>query len=381
MTPPNDPATLGTHEPASARRPLPSPTPELVLRLQEERHNPSVSLLLSTDPGTRMSGRDRVRLRAQYKEALRRLVAEPVSQRVAASILQRLDRQVERVSSAPMTQALAVYAGPTMAMSLGLGVSVEERVVVDPSFATRDLVRSLHRTPRHAVLVVDWDEARLYHGQGDSMTPVRGRFPLSRAAYGADTGRFLHDVDRALGAHLAVHPSPVVVAGRPSLLTELTGTSRHLSRLAGVITLDPATTSLDELRAAIAPRLETYLLSRQREALDLVARTRGRGVLAAGMQAAWRAVWSGQPEMLAVERGLFYPARVLGGGRHLEPATDIEDPAVIDDAVDELIELVLVRGAWVAFTEDGQLSEHDGVALVMAPTSHSDERRTADRGL
>lgn len=373
MTPLIDPATLRADEHTSGAPPLPTPTPELVLRLQKERHNPSVSLLLNTDPGTRMSGRDRVRLRAQYKEAVRRLVAEPVSQPVAASILQRLDRQVERVSSAPMKQALAVYAGPTMAMSLSLGVSVEERVVVDPSFATRDLVRSLHRTPRHAVLVVDWDEARLYHGQADSLTPVRGRFPLSRAAYGADTGRFLQAVDRAFGAHVAARPSPVVVAGDHSLLTELTQTSRHLSRLAGVIALDPATTSLDELRAAIAPRLEAYLLSRQREALDLVARSRGRGVLAAGMQAAWRAAWSAQPEMLAVERRLFYPARVLGSGRHLEPATDVEDPAVLDDAVDELIELVLVRGGWVAFTEDGQLSEHDGVALVVASTSSTDE--------
>ena len=348
-------------------RPLPSPTTDLVLRLQGERHDPSVSLLLDTEPAERMSNRDRERLRAQHREAVRRLAAEPVSRPAAAAILERLDRQVDRASSAPTGAALAVYAGPTSAMALTLTVSVQDRVVVDPSFATRDLVRCLHRTPRHAVLVLDWDEARLYSGHGESLTEVRRRFPLSRAAYGADTDRFLHTVDRAFGAHLAVHPSPVVVAGRPSLLTPFVGQSTHLQRLAGVLPLDPAITSTVELVQAVAPRLEAYLLSRQREAFDLVARSRLRGVLASGMREAWRAAWVGRPEMLAVEQGLFYPARVVGNGHRLEPTTDIEDPEVIDDAVDELIELVLLRGGWVAFVDDGQLAEHDGAALVLRP--------------
>lgn len=49
--------------------------------------------------------------------------------------------------------------------------------------------------------------------------------------------------------------------------------------------------------------------------------------------------------MLRVEQGLSYLTRVIDDGGRLVPATDIEHPEVIDNAVDELIQLVLDRGA------------------------------------
>ncbi|HSJ20315.1 MAG TPA: hypothetical protein VK964_07055 [Nocardioidaceae bacterium] len=40
-------------------------------------------------------------------------------------------------------------------------------------------------------------------------------------------------------------------------------------------------------------------------------------------------------------------------------------PAGADsDVVDDLIEQVIERGGWVAFTRDGALQEHAGIALV-----------------
>lgn len=357
-----------TQDDQPSTRGLPTPTPDLVVQLQGERQPPSVSLLLNTTAAEEMTQDDRSRLRAQLDEARRRLRSFPVDSATSQRIHARLEREVQRVSGARTEVAVAVYAGPTMAMSLSLGVPVADRVVVDPSFATRDLVRALHRTPRHAVLVVDWDEARLYDGRAGTLTPVGGRFPLSRARYGEDTEQFLRDVDRAFGTYLAVHPSPVVVAGRASLLQPFLDLSRNTQRLAGKLSIDPATTPSARLAAAVGPLMQAYLLSRQREAIDLVARSRGRGVLASGMVEAWRSARGGYPEMLAVEEGLFYPARVLGDGHRIEPTTDIEDPEVIDDAVDELIELVLSRGGWIAFAEEGLLAEHEGVALVLRPS-------------
>jgi hypothetical protein len=69
--------------------------------------------------------------------------------------------------------------------------------------------------------------------------------------------------------------------------------------------------------------------------------------------------------MLVVEEGFFHPARISADGDFLTPADDVEHPDVIDDAVDELIELVIQRGGWVAFAEDGALADHDRVALTV----------------
>ncbi|MGW0486295.1 hypothetical protein [Nonomuraea sp. NPDC003214] len=44
--------------------------------------------------------------------------------------------------------------------------------------------------------------------------------------------------------------------------------------------------------------------------------------------------------MLAVDDSLYYPARLSDDGDTLTPAADIDHRDVIDDAMDELIELV-----------------------------------------
>ena len=104
---------------------------------------------------------------------------------------------------------------------------------------------------------------------------------------------------------------------------------------------------------------------------EVAGRTRGSGPVlaiagrvASGMPAAWLAACTTRPEVLAVDESLFYPARLSDDGDTLTPARDIDHPDVVDDAVDELIELVLVRGGWIAFTDPGALDHHHGVALA-----------------
>ena len=84
-----------------------------------------------------------------------------------------------------------------------------------------------------------------------------------------------------------------------------------------------------------------------------------------GVPAAWLAARAELAEMLAVEQSLFYPARLSSDGDLLTPAEDVEHPEVIDDAVDELIEVVLRRGGWIAIIDDGLLTAHNRIALAV----------------
>lgn len=72
-----------------------------------------------------------------------------------------------------------------------------------------------------------------------------------------------------------------------------------------------------------------------------------------------------QGELLAVEEGFYYPARVSQDGERLTAATDVEHPEVVDDAVDEIIEIVLAGGGWVALVGDGRLRGRGRIALTL----------------
>lgn len=369
--------------PPLQRRTPALPTAEQVVLLQSVRGYPCVSLLMNTTPSAALTGGEALRLNQLLAQASRRLRAEGPSD-AAAAALTGLERLVDDAVGGPTSAALALYAGAHTALAMRLPVEVRERVVVDPSFATRDLVRALHRTPRHVVLVLSSREARLFEGAGDQLRPARtSAFPLRdplrdpvrddrrRQGDGARADRedkntaFLRTVDRALTTYLRLHPAPLVLAGSKRALATFTGLSANLGRLAGSIPVNVTTEPLTVLAERIRPALESYLLSRQQEALALLDRRTGARRTVSGMTDAWLAARTEGPEMLAVEQGLFYPARISADGDLLVPATDVEHPEVIDDAVDELIELVLERGGWVALVDDGALAAHGGVALTL----------------
>ncbi len=153
-------------------------------------------------------------------EAARRLTAENLAD-VRAAVLEPLGEIVLRASSGPTSTAIALFASQSTTEIIHLPLPVVDRVVVDPTFATRDLVRSVHRTPRHLVLALSRTEARLFDGIADDLRPAQTRaFPRTASALPAteDPRRapeaeqqwtFLRGVDAALGSYLRLHPAPL----------------------------------------------------------------------------------------------------------------------------------------------------------------------------
>lgn len=367
---------------------LPLPTPSEVVALQAIRAQPAVSVLCGTAPGPRMTTADTARLDGLVATASARLT-DDLGSEASAPLRRRLERLAADAAGRATRAAVAIFVSAHASSSWSLSVEVSDRVVVDPTFATRDLVRSLHRTPRHVVLVLTAREARLFDGLGDTLTPApTNRFPLGSTARpdprgrasryergsrverdgeAGDTARdtWLRTVDGALGAYLQLHPAPLVVIGTARLLSRFTGLSRNTARLAGTVPGSHGRTPLAALTTLVRPVLDRYLRSRQDEALRLLDKRHGAGRVVAGMQAVWLAARAERPEMLAVEQGLFYPARLSSDGDLLLPADDVEHPDVIDDVVDEVIETVLQRGGWVALVEDGSLHADERIALTL----------------
>jgi hypothetical protein len=257
-------------------------------------------------------------------------------------------------------------------------VPVRPRVVVERTFATRDLVQVLHRTPPHLVLVLHGGCAHLYRGYADTLHPVREHgFPFEQAldlaeGRGRDedeTRAFLDQVDSALGRARRVHPSPLVLAGATSAVSAFARSSRNLQRLAATLVGEDAR-DLAGVRTATRAGMDRYLLSREAEALATLNRTvaSNPGAVISGAVRCWEALHGGgRPTMLVVEEGFFFPVRVTANGVHPVEAAEVTGDAddVLHDVVDDLVETVIERGGWVAFTKNGVLEQHGGIALLL----------------
>jgi hypothetical protein len=354
---------------------------------------PCVSVLLPTTPCPRMAANDRARLRGLVDEAGRQLLG----QAGRARLVRRLGDLVTRAVDQPTDRGLAIYVNQEIARTFRLPLPVTARSVVEPTFATRALFTVMHRMPPYVLLVLHPTCAHLYQGGDGTLRSVgdrdvfRGaravRVPRQGDPGGAGTSTdatddFLRGTDHLLGTYRAERPSPLVLAGDPDLLDRFCDVSRHLDRLAGCVPLDESRTALG-LAGASAEVVVRYLGSRRDEALGRLraALATRPGDVARGMAECWRAVHEKPPSMLLVEESYIHPGRAealaaRATGDVPSPGDGTEGAReMVHDLVDDLMEVVILRGGQLALVEDGDLGAHGRVALisgVLGPTAPGD---------
>jgi len=349
-----------------------------VAALQTVIDPPAVSLLLRNDRPDRAN-----RLDLLFAEAESRLSLELTTSEVTARI-RVLVELAETVDEDRGQQAIALFASARYRAASRLPEAVLDRVVVDDTFATRDLVRALHRTPTHLTVVLGDPGARLFAGQGrvlrevaDDWFPVSGEEGPDHGERGRrhDPGiereqrraRLVRDIDLALDAHLRSASHPLFVLGARERVAAFKAGSRHQRQIGGTVSGGlPAGVAVGQVAAAVWPAVEDWLDHRQREAIGELDQAVGARRLAAGIDEVWPLARDGRGDLLVVEEGYALAARTdASGGDRLERVEDPRAPGVVDDVVDEVIEAVMNRGGRVAIVADGSMAERGRIALKL----------------
>ncbi len=331
-----------------------------------------ISVLINTTPGARLSESDRQRLHAHARDAFRRLELEPDGG-LAAVLASRLSTAVERTARIPADLSLGLFVSENTVRIIHLPVPVEDRVVIDPTFATRDVVRAVQSNPKFLLLHMDSRSANLYRYNQKYLEPqLSGTFPALRegrirAGQDPEAQRmFLRSVDAGLSRHLAQTNLPVVIVGGERVVGEFLRLTRNGARIAGMargIHSRPPLIDLEDIGRSVMSDHVADLSAAAQDTLH--ARLRAERAVT-GLLGCWHAAATGKPELLVVEQHFAMPARMVAEGRYVEPSDDEEHPDVIDDAVDDLIERVMQAGGFVSVVPDGTLREHGRVAMTLA---------------
>lgn len=320
-----------------------------------------VSLIAGTVPAERMRDADRYVVFAHAMDAVRRLEQEP-DQGASTEIAMRLMMALEEVVAGPTDRALAVFVSATTTSVFHLPVAVESRVVVDPTFATRDLVRTLEQNPEFLMLAVDEEVACLYHYNHKYLAPqLSAEFPLLRGS--ADLQSYLAMIDRALGRVVRADRLPLVLVATDQVVDRFLTTAHNAFAVSGVVARSPKGQRLSGLEQWGRTAMREHVLDLQAAAGDTMSARLRSGRAVTGLLACWHAVQRDQPEILLVEDGFELPARPVFDGGFLEPVADREELGVYDDALDELIEQVLAKGGFVSVVPPGTLAQHGRVAV------------------
>jgi hypothetical protein len=351
--------------------------------LQAMRGYPAISILLPTHRTFPENRQDPIRVKNLARQAIERLTAQ-FTKREIEPLLKRLEALVAEIDYNYALDGLALFVNQEIAGKFYLPFPLQERVVVDQTFATRDLVFALNRSPRYWVLALGEQPARLFEGVRDTLVeissngfpmnyegpgttePLPGGFGIEKSAYRDERRRqFFREVDAALNQITAAEALPLILVGVERNLAFFNEVTAHKNLIAAALAGSHDKTPAHELATLVWPLMQAYMKNQRQEMLTNLGAAISAGKYAAGITSVWRMANEGRGAILLVEEGFHYPARVEAGGLPLTPVDDPNTPGVIADAVDELIETVLLKSGRAVFFQDGVLDAHQRIAMIL----------------
>jgi hypothetical protein len=247
---------------------------EHIRELARSAASPAVSVLLPIEQPVSAHPETPLRLRALIDEAVRS-TATWWDADAAGVIRAQFDAAAPTIAPGEQARGLAVFVSPDDRLVLRLPFRVEEEVIVDSTYATRQLFEGWARRLRYRAVVLDADGARLLEGEGDDLTdvaahgfPVRVERPTEQDTPHRDRPR--HEsvreedrrvVERRVGAALAsahrADPRPVVLIGEERRLSTLVEVAAP-SDVAGVVHGDHRSATPEQLAGLIRPVLDGW---------------------------------------------------------------------------------------------------------------------------
>ena len=327
--------------------------------LQRRLRYPSVTLLFNTTPGALLGVAEVATGRRLINEAERRLTGD-VTDELTADLVARLGRLLKEQTVEPAARAVGLFVSGDHAAAVHLGTNVVERVVIDDTFATRDLVADLNRTARYRVVTVSDRRTRVFLGDRNRLVEERtDTWPMDRGALSARS--WARDLAQRLREENARNPLPTVIAGvdrtvRQSIVPGMFETI-------GFIPGNHDRTGWADLHHAVRPLVSDWLRADGLRALDALRRAKSVSRFAGGIEEIWPLAIEGRVETLVVEDRYTVAARLVNG--QVERTDDREAPDVVDDLIDEVIEAVLRCSGVVVIVADGELAAHDHIAAVL----------------
>lgn len=348
-------------------------------QLQSLNKTPALSILLPTHRTSPDNKRDPIVVKNLVDEATERLKQE-FSVRELEPLLNRLEKLVSEIDYRYTLDGLALFVSHDFSKLYYLPFPVTARVVIDKTFATRDLVYGLHRSQCYWVFLLSQASTRLLAGTGETLEEVEDEnFPMQMTGpaatqpipYHADSSyvddrhrRFFQQVDRAFSSYVEGEALPIIVGGVTRQISFFQEVSQYASAIAGTLTgnFDKATTA--ELLPDVWPIVQSVREKQRQDALKSLENAMGAQLVVSTIGEAWRLAKEGRGKLLLVEKNYHEPAILTEDGQFKL----VDQPGgteVMDDAVDEIMEIVLAKGGEVALVEDGSLAIHQRIALIL----------------
>lgn len=337
-----------------------------------------ITIILNTHRTLPDNEKDGITLKNLVKEAENRLL-ETGNKKEVQILINRLNDLAGKIDHRLNLESLVLFVNEDRAEYVRLPVTVKDRVVIDRTFATRDLVRAMHLDTHYYILVLSRDQARLIEALNDQAVeelaapfPVENTLSSGSTAEMADAGRqrsltaeFFNRVDKEVNAARQNNPLPVLICTEEENFHEYLKIADQKDSI--LDTLFSRSRQTEKAHAIVSEAWEIireYTIRKNNERKKELQQAVSANTFLSDTNEIRQAILEGRVKTLFVEQGLFQPA-VMDGDRIVYVSDgERNDKEVIEDIYDELIEKNMDFGGDVVFLPKGELDAFNGFGAI-----------------
>jgi hypothetical protein len=336
-----------------------------------------VTIILQTHRTTPDNEKDSIVLKNLVKEAESRLRAN-YEKTFVNNMMARIAKLTENINHRHNKESLVLLVNESVAEYIRLPITVENRVIVDKTFSTRDLIRALHRETSYYILVLSRDKARLIEALNDKVVgEIEDGFPIvnadlnpvqrSEAAIGSRQTNlmreFFNRIDKQLNVVQKENLLPIIISAEESNYPEYLKIADRKEMIAGELFGNRMNEKAHHIVDAVWPVMKKLNAEKNKQRLgELKAAVNSRNFLV-DFNEIWQAIEGGQGKTLFVKQEYFQPARLENNHIELVSPENAES-ANVDDIIDEMVEKNLQFNGDAVFINGDELEKFNGLVLV-----------------
>lgn len=322
---------------------------------------------------------DGLRLKNLIKEVETRLTAD-LDKKEAAHLLEKVNTLADSIDHSHNMESLMLFVNKDVAEYTRLPIKVEDRVVIDDTFATRDLVRAMHLETHYYILVLSQEKIRLIEAMNDKVVSEIGKpFPIENTQFftknraaGAIASKksslmaeYFNQADKEVNNVRKANPLPVFICALEENHNEYIKIADRKHSIFDVFlnknSINDAVHTIVEESWAI---VREYVVDKNNSRKEELKKAVGENKFLCDTNEIWNAISEGRVQTLFIEQGLFQPA-VMENGEIVYVSEDKRnDKGVIDDIYDEMIEANMDFGGDVVFLPKGELEKFNGFGAI-----------------
>ncbi|WP_457573977.1 baeRF3 domain-containing protein [Desulfolithobacter sp.] len=353
---------------------------EKLVNLLNKKEKPAVSIIIGNEARTTENAALRIALKDEIKKVRETLGERGYSKRLVRLLEEKMQQAMEEVDFTGFLYGIGIFVSENEYEILYFPFQVTSKTTVDTSFEIRDLLMTVNRSFQYDVILLSKKKTRFFNAYGPDIQELRtsvipegvddiikmkkaGAIDPEKVETDA-LKKYVRDVDHFVRIFTPVN-RPLVVIGDARLQSYFKETTRRPDKIIGEIQGSFDDARVSEIQERVAEIYREFQDKWENQLLDSMQEEIDRLRYVSGLQEVWTVAAMKEGRVLLTERDYRQKGWSVKDGVFLVLGEEKpeEEAEFHEDAVDDIVEMVLSQGGESYFVQPGKLEKYDRIIL------------------